>query len=97
MLEQVASFEPPLFSPKFTFGARQCHRDCAGLQMRGTDSRSPSVAALQRSISDPMCVFLQWPESGAPDFATGKKLYRTVKLCNTFCAYDIYAVLIPLP
>lgn len=97
MLKEAPSFEPPWFSLKSAFGAPQYHSDCAGVHMRGTDSQSPSVAALQRSISDPTRVFLQWPESSAPDFVVGKRLYRTVKLYITFPAYDTCAVLLPLP
>lgn len=97
MPNQVPSFDPPWFSAKSAFGAPQCHPDCTGVPVRGTDSRSPSVAALQRSISDPTRDFLQWLESSAADFAVGKRLYRTVKQYITFPAYDVYTALIPLP
>lgn len=67
------SFETSQFSPKSSFGAPPCHSDHAGVWMRSTGSWSPSAAALQRHISDPTHVFLQWLERGAPDFVAGKR------------------------
>lgn len=32
---------------------------------------------LYREVLQTQCVFLPWPESSAPDFAFGKRLYRT--------------------
>lgn len=93
-LNKYIPLSPHSFLPKSAFGEPQCRSDCAGVQMRGTDSRSPPVAALQRSIFNPTCVFLQWPESSAPDFAVGKRPYRTVQLYITFPAYYVYIALI---